>query len=48
VVPLVLHLSRQDASGETGKAFDAVQWNTSHGLGGPDSWLALQPEAQTR
>jgi NAD(P)-dependent dehydrogenase (short-subunit alcohol dehydrogenase family) len=47
VVPLVLHLSRQDASGETGKAFDAVQWNTSHGQGGPDSWLAVQPEART-
>jgi len=40
VVPLVLHLAAQDASGETGKAFDAVQWNLSHGHAGPDGWLA--------
>jgi hypothetical protein len=42
VVPLVLHLAAQDAGGETGKAFDAVQWNRRHGLGGPDAWLAKQ------
>jgi NAD(P)-dependent dehydrogenase (short-subunit alcohol dehydrogenase family) len=48
VLPLVLHLSRQDARGETGKAFDAVQWNASHDLGGPDRWMALQPDAQAR
>jgi 1,1a-dihydroxy-1-hydro-9-fluorenone dehydrogenase len=40
VVPLVLHLASQDASGDTGKAFDAVQWNLSHGHGGADAWLA--------
>jgi NAD(P)-dependent dehydrogenase (short-subunit alcohol dehydrogenase family) len=40
VVPLVLHLASQDASGDTGKAFDAVQWNMHHGHGGPDAWLA--------
>jgi hypothetical protein len=40
VVPLVLHLAAQDASGDTGKAFDAVQWNVRHGHGGPDAWLA--------
>ena len=42
VVPLVLHLSSQDAAGETGRAFDAVHWNASHGLGGPEAWLAHQ------
>jgi hypothetical protein len=40
VVPLVLHLAAQEAGGETGKAFDAVQWNLRHGLGGPDAWRA--------
>jgi NAD(P)-dependent dehydrogenase (short-subunit alcohol dehydrogenase family) len=40
VVPLVLHLAEQDASGETGQAFDAVRWNIAHGFGGPDQWLA--------
>jgi NAD(P)-dependent dehydrogenase (short-subunit alcohol dehydrogenase family) len=44
VVPLVLHLATQDAGGLTGKAFDAVQWNQRHGLGGPDAWLA-QPHS---
>jgi hypothetical protein len=44
-VPLVLHLAEQDASGETGKAFDTVQWNIAHGFGGPDQWLA-QPESE--
>jgi NAD(P)-dependent dehydrogenase (short-subunit alcohol dehydrogenase family) len=38
VVPLVLHLACQDASGDTGKAFDAVQWNVLHGFGGADRW----------
>jgi NAD(P)-dependent dehydrogenase (short-subunit alcohol dehydrogenase family) len=45
VVPLVLHLAQQDATGETGKAFDAVQWNLEHGFGGPDQWRA-QPLSQ--
>jgi NAD(P)-dependent dehydrogenase (short-subunit alcohol dehydrogenase family) len=40
VVPLVLHLAQQDASGETGRAFDAVHWNADHGHGGRDAWLA--------
>jgi 1,1a-dihydroxy-1-hydro-9-fluorenone dehydrogenase len=40
VVPLVRHLASQDATGETGKAFDAVQWNIDHGLGGADQWRA--------
>jgi len=38
VVPVVLHLANQDATGETGKAFDAVQWNIEHGLGGAEQW----------
>lgn len=42
VVPLVLHLASQDASGDTGKAFDAVQWNVLHGFGGADRWQVHQ------
>jgi NAD(P)-dependent dehydrogenase (short-subunit alcohol dehydrogenase family) len=38
VVPLVLHLAAQDASGLTGKLFDVVQWNLEHGLGGAERW----------
>jgi NAD(P)-dependent dehydrogenase (short-subunit alcohol dehydrogenase family) len=38
VVPLVLFLAGQDASGVTGKLLDAVQWNQEHGLGGPERW----------
>lgn len=40
VVPLVLHLVAQDASGETGRAFDAVRWNAAHGLGDASAWRA--------
>jgi NAD(P)-dependent dehydrogenase (short-subunit alcohol dehydrogenase family) len=40
VVPLALHLAEQDASGDTGQAIEAVEWNRSHGLGGPEAWLA--------
>jgi hypothetical protein len=40
VVPLVMYLASQDAVGETGKAFDAVRWNVTHGMGGPEAWLA--------
>jgi 1,1a-dihydroxy-1-hydro-9-fluorenone dehydrogenase len=40
VVPLVVHLASQDSSGDTGKAFDAVQWNMRHGHGSADAWLA--------
>jgi NAD(P)-dependent dehydrogenase (short-subunit alcohol dehydrogenase family) len=38
VVPLALYLASQDASGVTGKMFDAVQWNLEHGLGGAERW----------
>jgi NAD(P)-dependent dehydrogenase (short-subunit alcohol dehydrogenase family) len=40
VVPLVLYLAQQDASGDTGQAFDAVDWNARHGHGARDAWLA--------
>jgi NAD(P)-dependent dehydrogenase (short-subunit alcohol dehydrogenase family) len=40
VVPLVLYLATQDASGATGQAFDAVTWNQTHGYGGPEAWTA--------
>jgi NAD(P)-dependent dehydrogenase (short-subunit alcohol dehydrogenase family) len=40
VVPLVLHLAAQDASGDTGQAFDAVRWNQARGFGGPEAWTA--------
>jgi NAD(P)-dependent dehydrogenase (short-subunit alcohol dehydrogenase family) len=39
LVPLVLHLAAQDASGITGKMFDAMQWNIEHGLGGHERWV---------
>jgi 1,1a-dihydroxy-1-hydro-9-fluorenone dehydrogenase len=39
VVPVVLFLASQDATGVTGRMFDAVQWNREHGLGGPERWL---------
>jgi NAD(P)-dependent dehydrogenase (short-subunit alcohol dehydrogenase family) len=37
-VPLMLFLAQQDASGESGKVWDAVAWNEEHGYGGPDAW----------
>jgi NAD(P)-dependent dehydrogenase (short-subunit alcohol dehydrogenase family) len=40
VVPLALHLAEQDASGETGQAIAAVEWNEKHGLGGSEQWVA--------
>lgn len=40
VVPLALHLAEQDASGRTGQAIAAVEWNQEHGLGGPQQWVA--------
>jgi NAD(P)-dependent dehydrogenase (short-subunit alcohol dehydrogenase family) len=40
VVPLVLELAMQDASGLTGRAFDAVAWNAAHGFGAADEWRA--------
>jgi len=39
VTPLVLNLASQDASGITGRMFDAMQWNIEHGLGGHDKWV---------
>jgi len=38
IVPLVLQLAVQDASGITGKMFDVMQWNADHGLGGHAQW----------
>ena len=38
VTPLVLHLASQDATGITGRMFDAMQWNVEHGLGGQEQW----------
>jgi NAD(P)-dependent dehydrogenase (short-subunit alcohol dehydrogenase family) len=38
IVPLVLHLAVQDASGLTGRMFDVTKWNIEHGLGGPEAW----------
>ena len=40
VVPLVLHLATQDASGETGRAYDVLRWNETHGHGNATAWLA--------
>ena len=39
MVPLVLHLAAQDASGLTGKMFDVLTWNAEHGHGGYEQWL---------
>lgn len=39
VTPLVLNLASQDATGITGRMFDAMQWNIEHGLGGHDKWV---------
>jgi NAD(P)-dependent dehydrogenase (short-subunit alcohol dehydrogenase family) len=39
VTPLVLNLAAQDATGITGRMFDAMQWNIEHGLGGHDKWV---------
>jgi NAD(P)-dependent dehydrogenase (short-subunit alcohol dehydrogenase family) len=38
VVPLVLFLATSDATGETGKVFNALEWNAAHGFGGSDTW----------
>ncbi len=38
VAPLVQYLASQDASGITGKMFDAMLWNVEHGLGGHETW----------
>jgi 1,1a-dihydroxy-1-hydro-9-fluorenone dehydrogenase len=39
IVPLVLLLAGQDASGITGRMFDVMKWNVEHGLGGHEAWL---------
>ncbi|HEY0583777.1 MAG TPA: SDR family oxidoreductase [Chloroflexota bacterium] len=38
MLPLVLTLAAQDASGVTGKMFDVVSWNQEHGLGTKEAW----------
>jgi NAD(P)-dependent dehydrogenase (short-subunit alcohol dehydrogenase family) len=38
MLPLVLHLAAQDASGLTGRMFDVLVWNAEHGLGGQEKW----------
>lgn len=38
IVPIVLFLAGQDASGVTGRMFDAMKWNAEHGLGGHEAW----------
>jgi NAD(P)-dependent dehydrogenase (short-subunit alcohol dehydrogenase family) len=38
VVPLAVHLARQDARGLTGQVISALEWNEQNGLGGPDAW----------
>lgn len=43
-VPIMLYLARQDASGETGKVFNTVQWNETHGYGGPEVWQHRVPD----
>jgi 1,1a-dihydroxy-1-hydro-9-fluorenone dehydrogenase len=43
-VPLVMYLSQQDASGETGKVFDTVRWNAEHGYGDADEWRHPIPD----
>ena len=40
VVPLVLHLAKQAGDGETGQAYDAIQWNARHGFGTVEEWRA--------
>lgn len=40
VVPLVLHLAAQCGDGETGQAYDAIQWNARHGFGTVEEWRA--------
>jgi NAD(P)-dependent dehydrogenase (short-subunit alcohol dehydrogenase family) len=42
MVPLMLYLAQQDASGETGNVYDAVRWNEEHGYGGADAWKRPQ------
>ena len=38
IVPIVLFLAGQDASGVTGRMFDVMKWNAEHGLGGHEAW----------
>jgi NAD(P)-dependent dehydrogenase (short-subunit alcohol dehydrogenase family) len=39
MLPLVLFLAAQDATGVTGKMFDALTWNAEHGFGSEERWL---------
>jgi NAD(P)-dependent dehydrogenase (short-subunit alcohol dehydrogenase family) len=48
VVPLALHLAVQDASGDTGRAWEAVAWNRRHGFGGPEAWRAEAEAGESR
>jgi NAD(P)-dependent dehydrogenase (short-subunit alcohol dehydrogenase family) len=41
IVPIVLHLAKQDASTITGNIFDVMTWNIEHGLGGPEKWADM-------
>jgi len=46
MVPLVMHLAGQDASGGvTGKCFDTMTWNIEHGHGGVERWEDKEAEA---
>jgi NAD(P)-dependent dehydrogenase (short-subunit alcohol dehydrogenase family) len=38
MVPILLHLAAQDASGITGRMFDVMTWNIEHGHGGHEYW----------
>jgi 1,1a-dihydroxy-1-hydro-9-fluorenone dehydrogenase len=38
MLPLVLFLASQDASGVTGRMYDALTWNIEHGQGGEERW----------
>jgi NAD(P)-dependent dehydrogenase (short-subunit alcohol dehydrogenase family) len=38
LAPLLLHLARQDGTGDTGLAIDAVRWNEDNGHGDASRW----------
>jgi 3-oxoacyl-[acyl-carrier protein] reductase len=39
VVPLALHFAQQDASGETGQVYKAMDWNERHNQGDATVWV---------
>jgi NAD(P)-dependent dehydrogenase (short-subunit alcohol dehydrogenase family) len=45
VLPLALHFAEQDASGDTGQVFGALEWNEQHGHGGVEAW-AYAPDLE--